>query len=163
LISGIIIFKNKKNENNEVSEYQNYIPEEEISDEQSRQTIVTLYFLNNETGEISTETRLIDAVRLLENPYEELVSMLIEGPKNEKLVNIIDEDTKINSITKEDDCVVINFSEEFLNLLNDEINKNNIINCIVNTLTELNEIDSIKILINGEENKNFNEIYMRVN
>ena len=33
----------------------------------------------------------------------------------------------------------------------------NTINSIVNTLTELTEVNSIKILINGEENKSFND------
>ena len=35
------------------------------------------------------------------------------------------------------------------------------INGIVNTLTELTEVNKIKILVNGKENENFNEIYSR--
>ena len=45
----------------------------------------------------------------------------------------------------EDDCAVLDFSEEFLNYnKNDEKIKNNIINCIVNTLTELTEVNKVK-------------------
>ena len=36
-----------------------------------------------------------------------------------------------------------------------------IINSIVNTLTNLKEINSIKILVNGSENENFSDEYLR--
>ena len=42
-----------------------------------------------------------------------------------------------------------------------EKEKNNIINSIVNTLTELTEVNSVKILIDGQENSQFNETYQR--
>lgn len=37
--------------------------------------------------------------------------------------------------------------------------KENLINSLVNTLTQLNEVNSIKILIDGSENEEFSEIY----
>ena len=37
--------------------------------------------------------------------------------------------------------------------------KENIINSLVKTLTQLTEVNSIKILIDGEENVEFNEVY----
>ena len=37
------------------------------------------------------------------------------------------------------------------------------INSIVNTLTELTEVNKVKILIDGNENSEFNEIYEREN
>ena len=40
-------------------------------------------------------------------------------------------------------------------------NKLKIINSIVNTLTNLKEIDSVKFLINGEENEKLPDIYVR--
>ena len=68
VIIGIyFLFKNievKKIEN----EYQDYTPQEEISDEQSRQTKVLLYFENIETGNLEAETKIIDANLLIENP-----------------------------------------------------------------------------------------------
>ena len=39
-----------------------------------------------------------------------------------------------------------------------EINELRIVYCIVNTLTELNEINSVKILIDGEENVYFGSV-----
>ena len=62
----------------------------------------------------------------------------------------------------ENDCVVLDFSKEILNYSKDNKNaKNNIINSIVNTLTELTEVNKVKILIDGKENNEFNEIYER--
>ena len=85
LIVGIgvfFIFRNieiKKIEN----EYQDYIPQEEISDEQSRQTKVLLYFENIENGQLEIETKIIDANLLIENPEKKLIEYLIKGPQND--------------------------------------------------------------------------------
>lgn len=132
------------------------VPQEEISEEQMRKTIVSLYFKSGE--EIVPEARLIDVKELLNNPYEEILNMLIDGPKNNNLKNTIPTGTKINKIQKENDTLIIDFSKEFIdNHLGGEKEENNTIMCIVNTVTELTEINSIKILINGEENKAFKD------
>ena len=44
-------------------------------------------------------------------------------------------------------------------MFKDENQKLNIINCLVNSLTELNEVKSIKILINNEIHDEFKEEY----
>ena len=58
------------------------IPEEEISEEQMRQTIVSLYFYNTDTKSLVPEGRLIDVKDLVEEPYKKLMELLIEGPQN---------------------------------------------------------------------------------
>ena len=69
---------------------------------------------------------------------------------------------KTYNITKNNSCAEINVSNEFLNY-GDEKNKLKIINSIVNTLTNLKEINSIKFLINGELNNNLSEVYLKNN
>lgn len=139
-----------------------YTPQEEISDEQMRQTMVSLYFKSGE--EIVPEARLIDVKELLENPYKEILEMLIEGPKNSSLEKTIPEGTKINKIQKQADILIIDFSEEFIkNHKNGEIQEKITVNSIVNTITELTEINGVKITINGEENKSFNDEKIRFN
>ncbi len=163
LIVGIgvfFIFRNieiKKIEN----EYQDYIPQEEISDEQSRQTKVLLYFENIENGQLEIETKIIDANLLIENPEKKLIEYLIKGPQNDKLKKLIPDGTILNDVKIENGCAIINFSNEFLNYENEE-NKLKIINSIVNTLTNLKEINSIKILINGKENENLLDEYCKI-
>ena len=77
IIIGIFfIFKNieiKKIED----EYQDYTPQEEISEEQESQTKISLYFENIETGELEAETQLINAKNLLNEPYKEMVNLLM--------------------------------------------------------------------------------------
>ncbi len=143
---------------------QEYIPQEEIAEEQVRQTIVSLYFPEKETNELNPEARLIDIKEIINNPYEKLIHLLIEGPKNDKNRKIIPEGTKLNKTYLENDCVVLDFSAEFLSYTKENSQeKTNIIESIVNTLTELREINKVKILIDGNENSEFNEVYSRTN
>lgn len=153
---GYLICKNISFEKNENIIMNEYTPQAEITDKQLRETIVTLYFMNIETAELAPEARQIDVKELLENPYKKLIELLIEGPKNEKLIKIIPDGTIINNIEEQNGIVTIDFSENFIKdqVLGKE-QEELIINSIVNTLTELTEVAEIKILINGEENKGF--------
>lgn len=158
LFGGYFIIKNK-NIKNEITEY---TPQEEISEEQMRQTMVSLYF-KNDNGLIP-EARLIDVKELIENPYEKILNMLIEGPKNKNLEKTIPEGTKINKIEKDGENLIIDFSSEFIeNHIGGEIEEKLTIQSIVKTITELTEINGIKIKINGEENKEFKDEKIKFN
>lgn len=139
-----------------------YTPEPEISEEQARQTIVSLYFPDKETKKLTPEARLVDIKELINVPYEKLINLLIEGPKNDKLEKIIPEETKVLRTFMDSDCLVLDLSKEFLNYEMEQYNsKENLINSIVNTLTELTEVNKIKFLIDGKENEQFNNVYER--
>ena len=107
--------KNKKER-----EIQNeYIPEEEISDEQLRETIVSLYFPDKETNMLKPEARLVNVKELIQSPYKVLIELLINGPKNDKLKVIIPENTKLLNSSLEGECLTLDFSSELLNYNND--------------------------------------------
>lgn len=175
IVIGCIIFlvtrgdKEGKEENNGNNEITEYTPQEEISSEQLRQTLVTLYFNNKENGLLMPEARMIDSKLLLNNPYNELIKLLLEGPKNDSLEKLIPEGTTINNVEIVKGIVYIDFSEEFIKVGNmGAENESKIIYSIVDTLTELTEVSGVKILINGEENMcfedsalNFNNIFVR--
>lgn len=157
-ILGFIIYYSNKNkvQNNEIIE--EYTPEEEISDEQLRNTIISLYFINKESGEINPEARTININELINNPYKYLLEQLIEGPKNDKLEKAIPENTIINNVELKGDILYIDFSHDFIdNAKEGRENESRIIETIVKTVTELNEVNSVKILIDGEENKCFKD------
>lgn len=157
---GIRYAKEKEKEKNNIEG--EFIPEEEITEEQARQTIVSLYFPNKETGDLMPEARLVDIKDIMNNPYEKLVNLLIEGPKSDKTVKVIPENTKVLKTYMEGDCVILDLSKEFLNYSkDDEKQKKNIINSIVNTLTELTEVNSVKVLIDGQVNEEFKDVYVR--
>ena len=124
-------------------------PEEEISEEQMRQTAITLYFEDKESMQLVTEEKKVDAKDLVDNPYLYIVNLLILGPNSENLQNPIPEGTKVNKAELNGDCVTVDLSKEFLNS-----SGTNAIYAVVNSLAELKEVNSVKLLIDGEEQEN---------
>ena len=142
----------------EQTEINEIIPEEEISEEQMRQTIVSLYFYDKNTKSLMSEGRLIDAKELLEDPYRTLMELLIQGPQNTNLSKTIPDGTRINNIELKGDTLFLDLSKEFIeNHEGGEEPESATIYSIVNTMTNLTEVNSIKILIDGEENKSFTD------
>ena len=138
--------------------FTDYTPQEEISDEQLRQTSIALYFVDKDSGELKSESIFIDSTELLKNPYKLIVQKMIDGPLNDGFISPFPENTKILDASLAGNCVILNFSEELLNYENDS-QKFNIINSILNSLTQLTEVNSIKILINNEPHDGINEEY----
>ena len=87
-----------------------------------------------------------------------MVELLISGPKTDSLKNVFPDNVKILDTKLENNCIVLNFSEELASV-SEDTQKYNIVNTILNTLSQLNEVNSIKILVSGETNDNFNEEY----
>lgn len=138
------------------SEVEEYVPEEEISKEDSNMATVTLFFQNKETKQLEAENRNINSKDLLLEPYKNILLLLINGPENEKLEKIIPDGTILNNVTLESYCLKIDFSREFIENCSEEENiRKNIVDSILNTVTQLNEVSSIKILINGVEDLSF--------
>lgn len=152
-----IKYVKEKKTNEEQSEI---VPEQEISEEQLRETIVSLYFPDKETNSLKPEARLVSVKELMESPYNILIELLIEGPKNDKLKGIIPENTKLLNSSLEGECLTLDFSNELLNC-DKEKDKDNLINSIVNTVTELTEVNKVKILIEGQTNDEFGDEYVR--
>ena len=147
-------FYNKQSQN-EVNEI---IPEEEISEEQMRPTIVSLYFYNGTTQSLVSEGRLIDVKELIKDPYRRLMELLIEGPQNSELTRTITEGTRINKVEVKGDVLNLDLSKECIeNHEGGEEKENATIYSIVNTMINLTEINGVKILIEGEENKAFKD------
>lgn len=156
--------------NNEKPQESEIKPQEEMSDEQMRQTIVTLYYQNKETKQLMPEGRTIDSKTLLADPYVTLVNLLIQGPKNEKLEATIPQGTRVLKAELKGDIVYLDLSKEFIdNHTGGQEAENKTIYSIVNTLTGLNEVNGVKLLINGREDQafkdnkiNFKDAFMRI-
>lgn len=157
IILAILIFLNFSTEIVENVENKTEIePEQEISEEQMRQTSLTLYFEDKESLELVKEERKVDAKNLLDNPYMYIVNLLINGTEEENLQNPIPVGTKVNKVELKGDCAYVDLSGEFLNS-----SGMNPIYSIVNSLTELKEVNSVKILIDGKEQDNMKEAFVR--
>lgn len=134
---------------NEMANSTEITPGEEMTEEQERQTMISLYYTNTENNTLMPEAKVIDAKELLENPYKTLLEYLTSAPNNEKLKSSIPEGTKVNGAMLNGNTVTIDLSKEFASNQNDE-QINLAIYSVVNTLTELNEVEMVKILIDGE-------------
>ena len=152
LVGGFFGIKYAKNKTqNKIKEY---TPEQEITDEQSRQTIVSLFFIDMETGQLVPEARLVDIKELVNLPYEKLANLLIEGPKNDKLKKTIPDNTKILKSYTDKDCLILDFSSDILSFDKEDKNaKQNLINSVFYTMTQFTEINSVKFLVDGVENE----------
>lgn len=160
LLGGFLTIKHVKNKQQENMLSGEYVPQEEISENQMRETIVSLFFLDKETKKLEPEARLVDIKEIINDPSDKLVQLLIEGPKNIENEKIIPDGTKLNKSYMDNDCVVLDFTKEILNYNKiEEKGKENLINSLVNTLTQLTEVNNVKILIDGNENEEFNEMY----
>lgn len=155
---------------NNIQDVVEILPEEEISDEQYRKTMVSLYYKNKNTQKLMPEVQLIDVKLLINEPYVTLINLLMEQPKNENLQCVIPEGTRINKVELKSDILWIDLSKEFIeNHPGGTDEEKNTIYSIVNTLTELTEVNGVKILIDNEENKafldnnmNFNEVFLKI-
>ena len=146
-IIGLFVYLNNSNneENNNIKDsivFEEYTPQEEISDAQIRQTMISLYFKDDKG--LIPEVRYVDVKILINNPYEEVLKMLIEGPKTENLKRIIPKETKINKIEKIGDKLIIELSKEFVLNQNEE-EKKIAIKSIENTLTQFIEINEVTV------------------
>ena len=83
--------------------------------------------------------------------------MLIEGPKDEALEAVIPKNTKINSVELKNGVVELDLSKDFIKDVKGKENEEIIIYSIVNTLTELTEVNAVKIKIEGKEGEEFED------
>ncbi len=131
---------------------------QKLHGEQLRQTMIALYFNNKDTNTLVPEARSIDVKELTKEPYQTLLNLLIEGPKGEKLERTIPEGTKVNKVELKGNVLWIDFSKEFIdNHKNGAEAESGTVYSIVNTMTQLNEVSSVKIVVDGKEDCAFSD------
>ena len=83
-------------------------------------------------------------------PDRVVVENLIKGPKNTDVFKTLDPSTKINSVTTRNGICYVNLGKGFLNKktnVTDEV----MLYSLVNSLTQLESVNKVKILIDGKE------------
>ncbi len=113
----------------------------------NRQT-VKLYFADN-SGKLVAEERLIEVKQslTLEN---QIVEQLIEGPEKSTLSPVIPSSTQIKDIKTEDGICYVNLTQAFIRNTSPSTEKITIYS-IVNSLTELDNVNKVQFLIEGEK------------
>ena len=113
----------------------------------SAKTTLTLYFASSDGTYLVKETRTVH--------YSSNISMdklvleqLMEGPKKSGLQGTIPTGTSIITISTVDGVCYVNLDSGFQNQ-NNEITEQVVLYSIVNSLTELSDVDKVQLSING--------------
>jgi len=138
----------------EEPEIENEIGEEndEAAMEPGDPIMLDIYFMRvTETSfELGKETREFGTFGGPQVDLEEVMTELLKGPETDDLSRVIPEGTVLRGITLEYGVAYVDLSEE---LLQAEVGceaEAVLVNSIVKTLTQLEEVDSVQILVEGE-------------
>ena len=111
---------------------------------------VVLYFADEQAEYLVPEKRIILKEEQLE--AEAVVKALIEGPQDKKLGITVPAGTKLLSVEVQDKIARVDFSEEIRSKhWGGSTGESMTVFSIVNSLTELDGIDKVQILINGQK------------
>ncbi len=118
------------------------------------QVHIHLFYPEKESDILVKEVRIVN----LENKNLEtvVVNELLKGTNKNELRNIIPDGVKMLSIYTQDSIAYVNFNSA---LTKEKLGENEealIIYSIVNSLTSIENIDKVQILIEGERRENFN-------
>lgn len=114
--------------------------------------LVTLYFGDAESGNLITEKKPVEKDRVIKDAPKTIIEELAKGPTNKKLIKVIPEGTKILGVTKEKNLVTVDFSQEFVsNHSGGSMGETITIYGIVNSLTEIKDVENVQFLIEGEK------------
>ncbi|MCT4585044.1 MAG: GerMN domain-containing protein [Peptostreptococcaceae bacterium] len=110
---------------------------------------IKLFYPNNDGTEILWMTRPIDYIEEDEK-YDIALNTLINGPYSLDMSRAINEKTKINSIKKDKEKIIVDLSKDFLKFGNN-LNEINAIVTLTNTLTQFEEIDEVKLTVDSKK------------
>jgi len=109
----------------------------------------TLYFADSSNEDFVTEEREITYSKD-DDLYAVVLEELFKGSENESYRNNISTETKVYETTKQDNKLIVNLSSDFGQFAG-SMAELFAVGSIVNTLTSFEEIDQVKILVEGEE------------
>ncbi|MBR2703866.1 MAG: GerMN domain-containing protein [Clostridia bacterium] len=133
--------------------YNEIVPEEEITDNQLRETTMYLYYVGD-GNELKEVVDKVDSKELMENPYLVTLNRLINN--NNEVNTCIPNNVRINNLKRDGECLIIDLSKEFINNMDEDTEKQGLaISQIVNTMTQFTEINAVKILIDGSDECSF--------
>lgn len=124
----------------------NELQAEELSQDETK---VLLYFLDNTYEKFVSEYRNVSIKDIKENMINTILEELIKGPVSNEFKSIIPKETKIKSVSQEGGKITVDFSKEFLSENDSEEDKIKKIYSVVNTLTEVKEIEEVEIKVEG--------------
>lgn len=136
-----------------------FLSGEEINlerDKDSAETkYVILYFVSEESNDLIKE---IHTIKITDTqPLEQyVVNELIKGPSNTNLKPVLSSDTSVISVQTTDGTCFVNFSSNFLSRNSGAPEKEDTaLYAITNSLTELDNVSNVQLLIDGKKISSF--------
>lgn len=112
---------------------------------------VKLYFMDKSSTSLVMETRRV-TVQMQERLVDKVVSMLIAGPTSDTCQATMPEGTAVNEILLRHNICYVDLNEAFVrNYLGGELSEQLVVYSLVNSLTSCYGVDSVQILINGQQ------------
>ena len=125
-------------------------------------TTVELYFPDKNGEKLVLEERTVDAQNAL-SLEKTVVSELIKGPEGKKLSPSVSGETKLLGIETKDKVCYVNFSSEFKTKTNPGSAATTMtLYSVVNSLCALDSVDSVQILVNGENGVEFGNFVLDI-
>ncbi|MDO5397847.1 MAG: GerMN domain-containing protein [bacterium] len=127
---------------------------------------ISLYFTKKDSGKLYKTSRTVRVAD--QQPIEYyIVSGLIKGPSEKEYESVVDKGTELISVDTEEDICFVNLSSSFVDKNSGE-KAQLAVYAIVNSLTELNNINRVQFLIDGKKVHKFGNmdifgIYQRNN
>ncbi len=116
---------------------------------------VTIYFPDKNGEMLVAEKREIEVQASL-SVERLIISELAKGPQNKDLVQVLPSELKVISTETKDGVCFVNLSADFIDKISAGSSSTTMaLYSIVNSLTELEEIDSVQILVDGKTGAEF--------
>lgn len=119
-------------------------------EEEPVEVSATLYFPRSGGRGLGVERRVLQLTE--DDVLAEIVTqVLIDGPESEDLSAVLPEGTQLRDLRLEDGVCLVDFSQELLTgMPEDEERQILLVYAIVNTLGNLNPVESVRLLVEGE-------------
>lgn len=112
---------------------------------------ITLYFSDEDADSLVREIRRVKIPKG-ETMEKIVLSELIEGPEKDKIYRTVPQETKIRSIETTDGVCFVNLSHDFITkYVGGTAAEQLTVYSIVNSLTELTNVEKVQFLIEGEK------------
>jgi germination protein M len=116
---------------------------------------LTLYFADKKGSQLVSEVQTVHYISSI-SIEKLIVEQLIAGPETKNLQSTISSETKILNVTTNDNICYVNFDDGFL-VQNYDVSEEAVIYSIVDSLTELSDINKVQISVNGSTNMYYRE------
>jgi len=134
--------------------------DEGIKEVKDEQVDVQLYFGDSESAMLRKEKRSVSLREVLSDSSRTILLELMKGPTEKNLFPVIPAGTKLLSVNKEGDTVTVNFSKEFKdNHKGGSAGETITIYSIVDSLTEIKDVEKVQFMIEGKIEKEFKGHY----